>query len=742
MTETYSFEILAELQKARQSVDKFSDKTQEQLDSLNLKAMVSSVQDGFSIVERFARPVIQFLQDAVQESLEAEKANKALGNAMRIVGDFTAEAQQELTAYADQLARTTELTDDQITSGLALAKSYNLTNSEAKELIKVATDLSALTGDSLNSSVEKLAKTYNGFVSRELKQLRPELRGLTEEQLANGEAVRILGEYVAGTAARMNTGFGGAMNRATKANNEFKEALGDSITKAKENQAIINAYAATVEFLTGHMDAMVNSLKNAVAGMLGLAPAKAGIELLAFAFGKLRGETELVLDNIEQIRLKSAQDFAAKQAEERVKRERVAQVAAEKAITEFNAIRLDLEKQGLTQIEAINKEAQRRIKIVREAAAAGQPEAVRRQEEYIANIRIDAAKRVARVQAELDKKVLENREQLKELVKDQLEGIANKPLSGLITFAIKGQEELDKTRAKISQQIKDIQASDIAPATKKQLIQTANTVLAELEKGAKQALAVGIASSVLSAVKKGAAGAAEAVAGVVGGIVEAYLPGFGKLAQQLIEFLSLGPDEVKRLVTEFEMAVPQVVENILTAIPALIEQVIKNAPKVIQKIIDMLPRVIIALIKGIPQIIQAFVQSIPEIIQAFIKGIPQIIAELVKAAPDIAKAIIDAIFSLAKGDAIPGGGVFGGGGGGGLGGIVGDIVGGVGDVIGGIGDLFGVTSAPAPRGQGDSPQVGGNGGREIIVEQPLEVKMNDEVFARTQLRVRLAGFRT
>lgn len=772
---TYEFEILAKVDQAARAISAFAGKTQQQLNTISLTTSISAIKDGFDLVSGAGQAAFGTVRAAIEEvtkeAIEAEQAQFKMANSLRLSGEYSDAAARSFNKLAKDLQNTTTFTDDAVLSSVGLAKQYGLTNDEARQTIKVAADLAAMTGDTLNGATQRLAQTFNGFVDRDLKKMNPALGKLSLEALNAGRAISLIEPSVRGTADALANTFGGQISNINKNFNELKETFGSFIV---DNAAI----RTSLKFINDGLKALNTELEKNGDSIRSLITD--GFVLLIQAVPLVARALDNIVRNLAAVYY-AGKAFAAVLGAIGAA---IANLGNDEAKMEiFKALGEDLDDLQVQFGNFLNRTDDVFQPIINQAdklakKVAGVATATKGVNDELGKLG-QGPKGGGLAARGLDPEELSRyqlqvgrlKDQFDDLIKTKVQGLADRPLQGFVTFLIKGQEEIDKTKREIDLAIREIISSKRIPdALKQQAIGFAEEAKTNLVKGLKNEVIPALLGNVVSAVKKGAAGAAEAVASVVGGIVDAYFPGLGKIVKEFIEFLSLGPDEVKRLVTEFEMAVPKVVENILTSIPALIEQVIKNAPKVIEKIIEMLPRIIIAFVKGIPQIITAFVNSIPQIIEAFIRGVPQIIAELVKAAPDIAKALIDAIVNLAKGDALGGAfkGVFGGGGGGGIGGFIGDVVGGIGDVFSDVGDWFGLAGGgripDLARFRGDrfgpvmldaGEQVlnrdlsadlqraidqGGFGGGEYHVTAIVQVQ--EQELARAIFRLNRGGFRT
>lgn len=186
-----------------------------------------------------AREVFNFFEEGVKGAVAQEQAFAWLEAQMIATGENTEEAAKAFNDLAGELESTTKFGDDAVLSAAALAKSYGLTNQQALELTKTAADLASATGVELEAAVEQLTASYSGNV-KALGKLVPEVKGLTKEQLAAGDAVVLLGKRFAGAANKEIQTYGGAVKQATNAFENFREAFGTLITQNKAVVAVIN----------------------------------------------------------------------------------------------------------------------------------------------------------------------------------------------------------------------------------------------------------------------------------------------------------------------------------------------------------------------------------------------------------------------------------------------------------------------------------------------------------------------
>lgn len=131
---------------------------------------------------------------------------------------------KQLKNYASELQGITAIGDETIISFMAHLASAGRTQSEIQDIMTVALDMSADGIMSFDSAVSALNKTYNRTAGELVNQFA-ELKDLSKEQLANGEAVKILGEKYKGMAKSVADATG-SLDKMKGAKGDFEEQLG------------------------------------------------------------------------------------------------------------------------------------------------------------------------------------------------------------------------------------------------------------------------------------------------------------------------------------------------------------------------------------------------------------------------------------------------------------------------------------------------------------------------------------
>lgn len=257
MANEVTVKLLAEVQSATNNIKKFQQSTEKSLKGV--EKSVDGLSGSFSAVSRtlssFAGNVLAnavtgafnqatsaannlfqtFVVDGISASNKQEDAVKQLETALKLAGDASQGASQDIQAFASSLQQSTSFGDEVIIQQVALAKAFGTTNEQAKSLVNAAIDLSAATGISLDSAVKNLGKTYSGLTG-ELGESLPALRALTAEQLKAGGAIELVTKRFGGAAQAQVKTFSGAVAQLGNTFGDLQEVIGSQIS---QNPAVL-----------------------------------------------------------------------------------------------------------------------------------------------------------------------------------------------------------------------------------------------------------------------------------------------------------------------------------------------------------------------------------------------------------------------------------------------------------------------------------------------------------------------
>ena len=219
---------------------------------VNLNKMVS----GFAIAK--VMQVVSKVTNGATENFLAQ--NKALQQYNATVAKF-GKSLSNLNKIQNEVSRNNFFDGDSINNATKMAVAMGLTEKQIEDVLKASTDLAASGVMPLDQAVKSLSFSYSGNVE-ELKRLNPELTKLTKEQLAQGEAVRIIGQEYEGMADAMANTFEG---RDTQWNNSFSDlqaAVGGVIqaTKFGFQGKMMNSLNKVTEWIIENKESIIKFL--------------------------------------------------------------------------------------------------------------------------------------------------------------------------------------------------------------------------------------------------------------------------------------------------------------------------------------------------------------------------------------------------------------------------------------------------------------------------------------------------
>lgn len=223
-----SLEILVEINDSLKNLNKIEKQTKDSTKSMEgaFTALKAAAVAGLAFVA--SKSLVNFFSEGVDAALKQEEALANLTQQMKLTGEFTDTAVEGFKSFADQMELTSTFADDAVLSQLALAKSFGVSNDQAKQLVEAAIQLSSATGDDLETSVRALGGTLDGTAGK-LATTIPELRGMSKAALeAHGAIGVVLERFQGSSLAKIDT-FGGAVIQLKNAFGNLQESFGSII---------------------------------------------------------------------------------------------------------------------------------------------------------------------------------------------------------------------------------------------------------------------------------------------------------------------------------------------------------------------------------------------------------------------------------------------------------------------------------------------------------------------------------
>ena len=203
----------------------------------------------------------------IDAAVQQEKAINSLNQALIRSGEFSQEASQDLQDFASQLQEVTTIGDETTLELLALAKSFGVSNEEAKKLVTTAADASVALGVDARTALEQLGGTLSGTQGR-LAKFVPEVKELSQEALKSGQAIDIFSKKFAGAAQGELQTFDGALTQTQNIIGDFAEELGFLITQSPividTIKAVGKGFLAAIDLVKNNSGAIRQTLGNVV----------------------------------------------------------------------------------------------------------------------------------------------------------------------------------------------------------------------------------------------------------------------------------------------------------------------------------------------------------------------------------------------------------------------------------------------------------------------------------------------
>lgn len=189
-----------------------------------LGAAVTGVGTAFSAVTG----AIKTASAAIHECTEAYKAQATAERQLEVAAKnnpyLNSTSVTNLKNYATQLQKITTYGDEELLPMMAQLAASGRTEEQTMQIMSAAVDLAASGTMSLDSAVTNLNRTLNGTAGT-LGKTNSKIKSLTEDELKNGEAVKIIAEQYKGMAEETAKATGSSQ-QLKNAWGDFKETLG------------------------------------------------------------------------------------------------------------------------------------------------------------------------------------------------------------------------------------------------------------------------------------------------------------------------------------------------------------------------------------------------------------------------------------------------------------------------------------------------------------------------------------
>lgn len=177
---------------------------------------------------------------SIKAAEDAEIAQRKLEAILRATGNASGFTTQQLGQLAEKLASTSQFDDEQFKEATAtLLRFGNIAGENLERVLRLAGDYAALTGGTLTSATEKLARALSDpaeglkKLERNFGDLSPEIERAIRQKMALGDRSGALGlaldaleQKIGGADANINSGLTGSVRRLSKSLGDLSEVWG------------------------------------------------------------------------------------------------------------------------------------------------------------------------------------------------------------------------------------------------------------------------------------------------------------------------------------------------------------------------------------------------------------------------------------------------------------------------------------------------------------------------------------
>ncbi|MCL2879041.1 MAG: hypothetical protein FWF29_02235, partial [Treponema sp.] len=444
------------LKKSQQNIKNFVKGAAQELGGVDQLLSVAAPGSGAIAIGKavvdMGKKAVAALNEMAGAYREQEQAEVALANAAKNNPYLNDRSVKQLSAFATEMQRVTGIDSVQVLQTQTRLASLGRDQDQIQKIVKTAADMAASGVMSYDEAVNELNNSYNGFI-RTSGRLFPELKSLSKEALASGEAIDIIAKKVDGSAAKaMGTG-AGSVTRFENAVSNLKKIAGEGW----EN------------FLRGPRDAfsdVAEGIENQIKHAKTVREAQIEMNALSAEWAQ---KVKDVDDELADIKEKQMDHPAARTREEnkalsdrarelsRLKNQYIDAAKEEKKYSEANLI---VQEEGL-RIAKLNYDAMDEGQQQDTARGKNLAKEIRDREQLVSEINaaLDADKERAAAQAEANKQSkdeADNKAAIDKLMSAYLDKLDKQKKEIIETARLKG---IDENSLEVQNQLLDLQIS-------------------------------------------------------------------------------------------------------------------------------------------------------------------------------------------------------------------------------------------------------------------------------------------
>jgi len=216
----------------------------------NVAMPFTELSSALGLVKGAVSTVSAVVSDLSKSYIEQTKAEKQLEIAARNNPYLNDSNVSALRNYASEIQSLTVYSEGELLPMMAQLSASGRTQQQIMDIMGAAVDVAASGTMDLNSAVSALNATYNGMAGT-LGRQNGAIKNLTEEQLKNGDAVKIVAEQYKGMASEVA--------KTTGAGTQLKNAFDD--LKSVLGKPFVEAMTPIANFFTDLINGWVEARK-------------------------------------------------------------------------------------------------------------------------------------------------------------------------------------------------------------------------------------------------------------------------------------------------------------------------------------------------------------------------------------------------------------------------------------------------------------------------------------------------
>ena len=256
--------------------------------------------------------VVKKISSSVSESVSLfhtqEDADVKLAQSVNNNAKLTTESFNRLKTAASAIQGVSIFGDETLEGQQAVLASMGLTEEQINKTMEAAVDMASSGVMPLNSAVKTLAKTYNGQIGL-LSNYSLGVKGLTTDQLKNGDAVDVIAKQYAGMGKTMASTSSGISTQFSNTLGDIRENIGSVFTAIQTTfqtiaLPVVNDLGTAIANLSPVIVSIVKKVPIALTGVKNMV--KTGFTLKFFTdFFKSVGKTMVQIAKLHLLAIKS-----------------------------------------------------------------------------------------------------------------------------------------------------------------------------------------------------------------------------------------------------------------------------------------------------------------------------------------------------------------------------------------------------------------------------------------------------